>query len=248
MIKIFFGVLFSLLSLNAQDVYANFFVEPLKDAALAFHAGGIVKEVHVEISSSVKKGDLLAVLANNDIKALLNIAKAELANAEVEHKYAARDYERQQKVRHLIDEARFDIYALAYEKSKAALELAKANLAYREALYKKSMLYAPFDGVVYEKSVEVGDVVTEMSPKVILKLQSKVERKLVLEFDQKYWQDVKAGQSFRYKVDGDEKEHRGVISKLYPHVDKQSRKLRAEVKAEGFTAGLFGDGHIETKK
>ncbi|MDT8337795.1 MAG: efflux RND transporter periplasmic adaptor subunit [Sulfurimonas sp.] len=248
MIKILFGVLFSLLSLNAQDVYANFFVEPLKDAALAFHAGGIVKEVRVEVSSSVKKGDLLAVLANDDIKALLDVAKAELANAEVEHKYAVRDYERQQKVRHLIDEARFDIYALAYEKSKTALELAKANLTYREALYKKSMLYAPFDGVVYEKSVEVGDVVTEMSPKVVFKLQSRVERKLVLEFDQKYWQDVKEGQSFRYKVDGDEKEHRGVITKLYPHVDKQSRKLRAEVEAEGFTAGLFGDGQIETKK
>ncbi|TKI69727.1 efflux RND transporter periplasmic adaptor subunit [Sulfurimonas crateris] len=248
MIKILFGVLFSLLSLNAQDVYANFFVEPLKDAALAFHAGGIVKEVRAEVSSSVKKGDLLAVLANDDIKALLDVAKAELANAEVEYKYAARDYERQQKVRHLIDEARFDIYALAYEKSKTALELAKANLTYREALYKKSMLYAPFEGVVYEKSVEIGDVVTEMAPKVVLKLQSRVERKLVLEFDQKYWQDVKIGQSFRYKVDGDEKEHRGVITKLYPHVDKQSRKLHAEVEVKGFAAGLFGDGYIETKK
>lgn len=246
--KIFFGLLFSILSLNAQEVYANFFVEPLKDAALAFHAGGIVKEVRVEVASSVKKGELLATLANEDIKALLDVARAELQKAQVEHKYAERDFERQQKVRHLIDEAKFDIYALAYEKSKAALELAKANLTYQEALYKKSMLYAPFDGVVYEKSIEVGDVVTEMSPKVVLKLQSKVERKLVLEFDQKYWQDVKIGQSFRYKVDGDEKEHRGIISKLYPHVDKQSRKLRAEVEVKGFTAGLFGDGQIETKK
>ncbi len=248
MIKIIFGLFFSIFSLNAQDVYANFFVEPIKDAALAFHAGGIVKEVRVDVSSSVKKGELLAMLANDDIKALLNIAKAELKNAEVEHKYAARDYDRGVKVKHLIDEAKFDLYALAYEKSKTALELAKANLAYREALYEKSVLYAPFDGVVYEKSAEVGDVVTEMSPKVVLKLQSRVERKLVLEFDQKYWQDVKTGQSFRYRVDGDEKEYRGVISKLYPHVDKQNRKLHAEVEAEGFRAGLFGDGYIEIKK
>lgn len=248
MMKIIFGLLFGILSLNAQDVYANFFVEPLKDAALAFHAGGIVKEVNVEVSKSVKKGELLAVLANDDIKALLDIAKAELANAEVEHKYALRDYERGVKVKHLIDEAKFDLYALAYEKSKAALELAKANLAYREALYKKTVLYAPFDGVIYEKNVEVGDVVTEMSPKVILKLQSKTEQKLVLEFDQKYWQDVKTGQSFRYKVDGDESEHSGIVSKVYMHVDKQSRKIGAEVKVKGFRAGLFGDGYIETKK
>ncbi|MCK9455597.1 HlyD family secretion protein, partial [Sulfurimonas sp.] len=109
-------------------------------------------------------------------------------------------------------------------------------------------LLAPFDGVVYEKSVEVGDVVTEMSPKTVLKLQSKSERKLVLEFDQKYWQDVKAGDVFRYMVDGDKTQHRGVISKVYPHVDKQSRKLRAEVEVTNFTTGLFGDGYIEFKK
>lgn len=246
--RILFGVLFTLLSLNAEEVYASFFVEPLKDAELALHAGGIVKKVHVSISSSVKKGDVLIELANDDIKALLNIAKSELTTAEVEYKYALRDYERQEKVKHLIDEAKFDVYALAYEKSKAALEFAKANLAYREALYRKTILLAPFDGVVYEKSVEVGDVVTEMSPKTVLKLQSKSERKLVLEFDQKYWQDVKAGDVFRYMVDGDKTQHRGVISKVYPHVDKQSRKLRAEVEAKGFTTGLFGDGYIEFKK
>ena len=191
MIKIILGLLFSIISLNAEDVYANFFVEPLEDASLAFHAGGIVKNVNVDVSESVKKGDLLAVLANEDIKALLDVAKAELQNAQTEHEFAAKDYERGVKVKHLIDEAKFDLYALAYEKSKAALELAKANLAYREALYKKTMLYAPFEGIVYEKNVEVGDVVTEMSPKVVLKLQSKTEQKLVLEFDQKYWKDVK---------------------------------------------------------
>ncbi len=124
--------------------------------------------------------------------------------------------------------------------------MALANLAYREALYAKTILYAPFDGIIFEKKVEVGDVVTEMSPKVILKLQSKSERKLVLEFDQKYWKMVKAGENFRYKVDGDDKEHTGIITKVYPRADLQSRKLGAEVVAKDFTVGLFGDGYIDT--
>lgn len=246
--KIFLVLLFLVLGLNAQEVYANFFVEALRDSALAFNAGGIIKKVHVDISQNVKKGDILVELANDDTKALLEIAKADAANAEVVFKYAKRDYERQEKIKHLIDEAKFDLYALAYEKAKTALEHAKANLNYREALYKKTILYAPYDGVIYEKNVEVGDVVTEMSPKTILKIQSQNERKLVVEFDQKYWQTVKAGQTFKYKIDGDEKVHTSVITKVYPHVNQQSRKLGAEAEAKGFVVKLFGDGVIDAKK
>jgi RND family efflux transporter MFP subunit len=246
--KIFFGLLFLVLNINAEEVYANFFVEALRDSALAFNAGGIVKKVNVEISQKVKKGDPLVELANDDAKALLDIAKADAASAEVVYKYAKRDYDRQEKVKNLIDEAKFDLYALAYEKAKTALEHAKANLLYRDALYKKTILYAPYDGVIYEKNVEVGDVVTEMSPKTILKIQSQEERKLVLEFDQKYWQKVKAGQTFKYKIDGDEKEHTSVITKVYPHVNEQSRKLSAEAQAKGFIVKLFGDGVIDLKK
>ncbi|MDD5373586.1 MAG: efflux RND transporter periplasmic adaptor subunit [Sulfurimonas sp.] len=248
MIKIFLGIVFLIISANAQEIYANFFVEAHKSANLALDAGGIIKKVYVDISHKVKKGDKLVELANDDIKASLDIVKSEVANAEVVFKYAKKDYERQEKVKHLVDEARFDVYALAYEKAKTALELAKANLAYKQTLYDKTVLYAPFDGVIFEKTVEVGDVVTEMSPKTILKIQSQNDRKLVLEFDQKYWKEVKVGQTFNYKIDGDEKEHKSVITKVYPHVNAQSRKLSAEVEAKDFLVGLFGDGYIDSKK
>lgn len=246
--KIVLGSLFLVLSLNAQEIYANFFVEAKRESSLAFNAGGIVKKINVDVSQNVKKGDLLVELANDDIKALLDIAKADAQNAEIVYKYAKRDYERQEKIKHLIDEAKFDIYALAYEKAKTALEHAKANLSYRDSLYKKTFLYAPYDGIIYEKTVEIGDVVTEMSPKIILKIQSLSERKLLLEFDQKYWQIVKVGQLFKYKVDGDENTHSGTIVKVYPHVDQQSRKLRAEVEAKEFVVKLFGDGYIDVKR
>lgn len=244
--KIFLVLMLFILSAHAEDVYANFFVEATKSANLALDAGGIVKKVYVDISQKVKKGDKLVELANDDIKASLDIAKADLANAEIAFKYASRDYERQEKVKHLVDEARFDVYSLAYEKAKSALDHAKANLAYQQTLYERSALYAPFDGIIFEKNVEIGDVVTEMSPKTILKIQSQNDRKLVLEFDQKYWQKVKAGQTFKYKIDGDEKEYRSVIAKVYPHVNGHSRKLTAEAEAKGFVVGLFGDGYIMT--
>lgn len=234
--KIIIGLLGVTLSLNAGEVYATFSVNAEKNAMLAFDAGGIVKEVNYDIASSVKEGSTLASLSNADIKATLESAKTAL-------KYAQKDYERQLKVKELIDEGRFDQFALKYES-------AKNQVAYAQAKYDKTFLKAPFDGVIYDKEIEVGDTVSGMMLKTVFKIQSAKKRKLVLSFDQKYHKRVKIGQTFRYKVDGDDREYTGHISKLYPFANSANRKMQAEVKAEGFIVGLFGEGYIvvpETK-
>jgi len=100
------------------------------------------------------------------------------------------------------------------------------------------------DGVIYEKSVELGDAVSGAMIRTILKIQSLDKRKLILGFDQKYWRDIKVGQTFKYGVDGDSKIYVGKISKVYPYADSGNRKIKAEVEAKDFTPGLFGEGYI----
>jgi len=218
------------LTLNAAEVYATFTVEPEKKAMLAFDASGITQKVNYSIANSVKKGAILASLVNADSRASLESAKTAL-------KFTKKDYDRQLKVKDLIDEGKFDQYAFKYEN-------AKNQLAFAQAQYNKTYLKAPFDGVVYEKNIEVGDTVSGMMLKTVFKIQSKSKRKLILEFDQKYHKYVKVGQSFRYGVDGDSKEYRGVIVKVYPFANSGNRKIKAEVKAENFIVGLFGEGYI----
>lgn len=218
-------------TLNAADVYATFSVEADKSANLAFDASGITKSVNYDISESVKKGAILASLSNEDTKASLDMAKTAVA-------FSKRDYERQLKVKDLIDAGKFDAFAFKYED-------AKNQLAFAQAKYNKTFLRAPFDGVIYEKDIEVGDTVSGMMLKTVFKIQSKRERKLILAFDQKYHSQVKVGQSFRYGVDGDTKEYRGVITKVYPFANSANRKIKAEVAAKDFVVGLFGEGYIE---
>jgi len=86
--------------------------------------------------------------------------------------------------------------------------------------------------------------------RTVFKIQSIKARKLLLDIDQKYWKKVKAGLTFRYRVDGDSNEYRGTIVKVYPYADSGNRKLHAEVEAERFAPGFFGTGYIlipETK-
>ena len=232
MTKIFIGLIALVFSLSAGEIYATFTVEAEKNAMLAFDAGGIVEAVNYSEASVVKQGDVLASLQNADIKASLDTAKTAL-------KFAQKDYERQLKVKDLIDAGKFDSYAFKYEN-------AKNQVAYAQAKYDKTFLRAPFDGVIYDKDLEVGDTVSGMMLKTVFKIQSKSKRKLVVSFDQKYHKVVKAGETFKYKVDGDTKEYKGVISKVYPFANSGNRKIEAEVKADGFIVGLFGEGYIIT--
>ncbi len=232
--KILLGLISLVLTLNAAEIYATFNVEADKKAMLAFDAGGITKRVNVDVASYVKKDAVLASLQNDDMRASLERAKSAL-------KFAKRDYERQLKVKNLIDAGKFDQYAYKYENAKNEVAFAQAN-------YDKTFLKAPFDGVIYEKDIEVGDTLSGMMLKTVFKIQSKNERKLILEFDQKYHKSIKVGQKFRYIVDGDPKKYEGVISKVYPFANSGNRKIKAEVKAENFIPGLFGDGYIQVPK
>jgi RND family efflux transporter MFP subunit len=233
-------VLYLLLLLSfsgAEEIYATFDVEAERHADLAFSASGTVLKVYVDVGSRVRRGEILAELDNKDIEAALQIAK-------IAEKYAKRDYERQLEVKNLVDAARLDQYAFKYEN-------AKAQAIYQQALLDKTYLKAPFDGVIYEKSVEAGDAVSGAMLRTVMKIQSPKARKLVLYIDQKYHRKLRPGLTFRYKVDGEETVRTGAIVKVYPYADAKNRMIKAEVPAEGLTPGLFGDGVIilpETKK
>lgn len=230
--KIVLGLIGVVFSLGASEIYATFNVEASQSASLAFDASGVIKKVDTDIAQTVKKGTVLAYLDNSDKKANLDSAKTVL-------KFAKKDYDRQVAVKKLIDASKFDSYAFKYEN-------AKNQLAFQEAMYNKTFLKAPFDGVIFFKNVEVGDTVSGMMLKTVFKIQSKDDRKLIVEFDQKYNKQVKVGDAFNYKIDGDSKIYSGLIAKIYPLADANNRKIQAEVKAKNIMVGLFGDGTIIT--
>jgi len=228
-------ILFALMtvSINAEEIYATFDVKAEQSASLAFSSSGIIEKMYADIGTVVKKDALLAELVNDDIIAMVNVSKVAL-------RYAQSDYERQRKVKQVINEAQFDSYLYKYEN-------AKVQHQYQETLLDKTYLRAPFQGIITAKKVEIGDVVSGQMITEVFDIQSLKERKLILKFDQKYHDRVHVGDSFNYKVDGDENTYTGTIHKIYPTIDSKSRKMSAEVKAEGFPVGLLGDGYITTK-
>jgi len=231
--RVSFFILFMSVVIYAQEIYATFNVVAKKEANLAFNIGGIVQKALVDVGDEVKAKELLAELKNDDIKANLYIAQVEL-------KYAKRDYNRQLKVKNVIGQSVLDKFAYKKEMAEAKIKQIKTTLD-------KTYLRAPFSGLISYKNIEKGDVVPGMSPKIVYKIISTHERKLLVEFDEKYFNKVKVGDRFIYKLDGESKEQEGVISKIYPTANSKTRKITAEVLASDIKVGLFGSGTIFTK-
>lgn len=228
------ALLLCITKVQAKEIYATFTVHAKQGASLAFNYSGIVEELHVDIMSVVKKGQILASLANDDLVATNNASQVTL-------KYAILDHERHKDLykKNLIDKALLDKYAMAYE-------AIKAKIALENAIYNKTILRAPFDGVISKRMIELGDVVSGQMIKTAFNLQSEHARILVVEFDQKYNSDVKIGDTFLYKVDGDEKQYEGKIYRIYPEANSDNRKIALQVIAKDLKVGLFGEGKIIT--
>lgn len=223
-------MLLTFCNLQAKEVYATFTVYAKKSADLAFNYSGIVNDFKVDIMSIVKKGDVLATLINDDLVATNNASKVTL-------KYAKLDYERYKELykKKLIDKGQLDKYAMAYESIKAHIDLEKT-------IYAKTILRAPFDGVITKRIIELGDVVSGQMLSTAFVIQSQHMRILVVEFDQKYTNDVKIGDPFIYTVDGETKKRKGKVYRIYPAVNSKTRKVMVQVAAMDIKVGLFGEG------
>ena len=227
--KILMTTIFMFQALFAGEVYATFDVVSEKSSELGLSISGVVGSLHVEVGSKAKKGDLLLSLYNAEEKNAYEIAQK---NAE----HAQKVYERYAKIADVIDKEKMENYL--YDR-----DVKRLTAQSKAIVYKKTELRAPYDLVVTQKMTELGNIVLGSQTK-LLTVESIDDVKLVLKFDEKYWQSVKVGQKFFYKVDGSEKAYEGVISKIYPTVISSTRQMQAEVKAKNLLPGLFGNGNI----
>lgn len=209
------------------DVYATYEVKALNEASLNVSTIGIVSKINTDIGNQVKKGEVLLSLNDSEEKANLEISKNE-------YKFLLTQYERYKKSAEVFDKNSLD-------KLESELKSAKDLITLNEAKLSKMKIIAPFSGVISEKNIEVGDM-SNNNEKALLKLVSN-EKKLLLAFDSKFAQDVKAGDMFCLNSNKEDNKTCVEIYKVYPALNNE-KKLNAEAYGVDLKIGNFGDGLI----
>ena len=230
--KIFIIILFMFNAVFAEEIYATFDVVSEKESQLGLSVSGIVSTLNVNVGDKVKKGDLLLSLNNAQEK-----NEYETARKNAEH--SSKIFERYAKISDVIAKEKMENYL--YDR-----DISQLNAQNKEIILRKTELRAPYDLVVTKKNIDLGAIVLA-SQTNLLDVIALDDVKLVLKFDERYWQKVKVGQTFIYKVDGSDKNYEGIISKIYPVVLKETRQMEAEVKTKDLMPGLFGNGSIKAE-
>ncbi|MES2709800.1 MAG: efflux RND transporter periplasmic adaptor subunit [Verrucomicrobiota bacterium] len=122
---------------------------------------GTISELHADFNSQVKQGQILAKLDPATYKANLAQNEGELANAEAELQLAKLNAQRKKQ---LLDKGLAPI--ADYDKAVADLTQAEAGVKIRSAILQKTQvdltrctIYAPIDGMVISRKVDVGQTV-----------------------------------------------------------------------------------------
>ncbi|MCR4942169.1 MAG: efflux RND transporter periplasmic adaptor subunit [Campylobacter sp.] len=237
-------LLFGILSLNAEQIYANYDAIAVQSSKLVFQNSGLINSLKVDVSSQVKKGDILATLESSDLQISLKNAQAEYDKALAFSEFSASTYSKFKKVKDVTSAQRYDEAKFNYEKAQAELKKARAGVNAIKNSLEKMQLKAPFDGVISAKYTEIGNGVMALNTP-IFEIISTPKVKILIQIDEKYANKVKIGDEYKFNVGDMQKTAK--ISLIYPTINIQTRKFKAEAISEGVKVGSFGEGYIEIK-
>ncbi|MCX7817100.1 MAG: efflux RND transporter periplasmic adaptor subunit [Syntrophales bacterium] len=194
-------------------------VDAVTTVIVGAQLSGMIKELHVDYNSKVKKGQLLARIDPalyeaqvEQARANLLLAKANLEKAEAQARDAQRTLSRYEKLieknfisRSELDtamtnletaEAQVKAAKAQYEQAKASLKTAETNLRYTQ-------IRSPVDGIVISRNVDVGQTVTAslQTPTLFSIAQDLTKMQVVASVAEADIGRVKTGQPVQFTVD-----------------------------------------------
>jgi RND family efflux transporter MFP subunit len=136
-------------------------IEPYNKAAIYSRVAGYLKDWQQDIGAKVKAGQVLATIDTPDLDQQLAQAKANLATAEANERLANVTAQRWQSLAtsQWVSQQANDEKAGAAAANKAIADAAQANVKQLEAMESFKTIVAPFDGVVTQRSTDVGALV-----------------------------------------------------------------------------------------
>jgi len=223
-----------------------------REARIRSEMSGAVLATNVEQGERVSAGTVLGRLDDASIRDAAISARSLVAQATAAAEQAARELQRSKTLAAAgaIAERDVEVADRASLSSQAQLADAKARLSSAERMLRNTIIRAPFAGVVAERAVSPGDVVspgaalfTVIDPSS-LRVEASVPTSALA--------DVRVGAPVLFTVNGSDRVLEGRITRVSPMVDPQTKQVRllASVpnSAGGLVAGLFVEGRVASQK
>ncbi len=206
-------------------------LEAQEEANVVSKVDGIVERIFVEEGAGVKAGQAVAKLEVDRLT--LEMARAEAGLAKLR-----RDYERNKALheKKLISTGEFERVLSEYETQKAAADLARLSV-------ENATIRAPIDGVVSERMIKVGNMVTALTP--TFRITNMDPLLAVMHVPERALNKLRAGQKAEISVDAlPGSVFVGKILRLAPVVDPATGTIKVTISVSDpsrrLKPGMFG--------
>ena len=257
-IIIFIGALayYGFNSLFAKDVEAKVVtvtkVSPSESSAVLTASGYVVAQRKASVASKatgrliylgvvegdvVKKGQIIARLEDDDVKAVLAQAKANLELNKATLQDTKNNYERQEKLYKMggATKVELDAAEAAYKKNLAAIDVAKAQVQAEVVALENTLIRAPFDGTVLTKDADVGEIVSPLgasstSRAAVVTMADMTSLQVEADVSESNIQRIKQDQDCEISLDAyPDVRYPGYVAKIVPTADRSKATVMVKI-------------------
>jgi RND family efflux transporter MFP subunit len=221
------------------------------DAPVYARTSGYLKKWYTDIGTRVKTGDLLAEIESPEVDQQLSQARADLGTATANMKLAELTMNRYQALLKLEAIAKQDVdnAAGAYEADKATVASQAANVKRLEQLVAYEKVYAPFDGVITARNMDVGQLINAGNggtAQELFHISSAAKLRIFVSVPQMYSHAAVPGVTARITLTESPGSHYvGKVARNSTSIDPATRTLLTEVDIDNTSGQLLPGSYAE---
>ncbi|RKG49609.1 efflux RND transporter periplasmic adaptor subunit [Acinetobacter cumulans] len=230
-----------------QEFFVTGLIAPYEEIIISPEISGYrLSDLYYNVGTSVKQGQLLAKLSDQNLKKELAKQKAAVTQAEVNLEKAASDVRRAAIVGQsgALSAQQIEEYKINKDVAKANLDAVKAELDMIQLKISQTSIKAPASGIIYSKQGVVGNVVSAGTELYHMIKNGEIEWRAEVDASQSHL--IKAGDLAEVTLP-DQTKLTGTVRTVSPSVSTDTARSIVYVTLKGSktaNVGTFVDGKI----
>lgn len=214
-----------------ESITASGTLLPSEETELHPEASGRVVSLNLPEGRSVRKGDVLLKIFDEDLRTQFRKLETQLKQAEITESRLGELLKAKG-----VSQQEYDLAALQVQTLKSEMDLLRINIA-------KTELRAPYDGVLGLRNISIGAYVTPATAVTTLRATSAL--KLDFSVPEKYGALIRPGQTVQFSIEGNAKPFTAKVVATEQSITADTRNLTARALVQGNQRDLLPGAFAE---
>jgi RND family efflux transporter MFP subunit len=226
-----------------------------QDAPIYARTNGYLSHWYFDIGAHVHKGQLLAIISSPEVDQQLLQARADLATAESNAGYAKSTAKRYQGLlgQDAVSQQDTENFTTQAQSSNTAVKSQIANVQRLQELQAFEKIYAPFNGVLTSRSIDIGQLIDQGAAKELFHMASTDVLRVYVNVPQVYSRDALPGTKAQLTFsEYPGRSFDGTLVRTAKSIDINSRTLLVEVDVDNrkgdLTPGAYTEVHLKVSR